>query len=350
MHGKKSDDLELIRGMPKAELHIHIEGAYRWGTIRELHPRGSSFPSSPPWLASHNPFPDFNDFRAVFMDFVKPSTGTRAAIIRHTFEVIEDLDRQRVRYAELNTGPVFHTALGLQVPEVLDALGEAKRAADAAFRIRTVFVMGLNRHDPVEKAGAAFREAVSAAGPAGSGLLSGFDIQGDERLPLPAEFNAMVEEARSLGMRVKGHAGELAGPESVRSMVFDLGVRHVSHGVRAAEDPALMRSLAESGVFLHVCPTSNVMLHAAPSYEAHQLRVLYEAGVKVTINSDDPLLFGSSITDEYIHARTRMGFSMADLRRMAAWAFEASLLPEDEKAGFIGELRGAGTGSPGSGV
>jgi adenosine deaminase len=209
---------------------------------------------------------------------------------------------------------------------VLDELaGEAARQGIGA----GLMVTALRHRDPAE----AVRLAHLAGRYAGRGVVS-FGLAADESLFGPAPFAEAFAVAARAGLVCAPHAGELAGPESVRGALDTLGARRICHGVRAVEDPALVERLAEERVVLDVCPTSNVLLAVTRSLEEHPLAGLLDAGVRCTLNGDDPLLFGSGLLDEFEIARARLGL---DDRRLAALA-RTSI----EAAGAPAELVGAG--------
>ena len=199
-------------------------------------------------------------------------------------------------------------------------------------------MLGLNRGFPPSEEVTRAREAIELAGPRGWGLVAGIDLQGDDRLGIDPEFVEFYGEAKRLGLRLKVHAGEMTRPEVVREAVEKLQAGHLSHGVRAVEDPALLRELSARGVWFHVCPTSNVLLGVARDYATHPIRRLLDAGCNVTLNSDDPLLFGVTITDEYLRAADKVGLSTRAIERLALNGFRASLLPQSERAKLSDEI------------
>ncbi len=324
-------DEHRLRNAPKAELHLHLEGALRWSTVRTFHPDGARLPETPPWLADPSGFRSFDDFRDVFLKVLRPATGTLESIERHVHDMLADLAAQGIAYVEPITGPRFHMGRGLALKDVLDAIDRGRRSAEDRTGIRARFLFGLNRHYAPDAETESFLDALAIAGPAGSGLLAGVDLQGDDRLPGHPAYARAFAAARERGLRVRVHAGEFGGPASVRYAVDDLGAGHLSHGIGAAEDPGLVRELADRGVFLHVCPTSNVRLGAVSSYAEHPLRRLLEAGCRVTLGTDDPLLFGASLVDEYRRALTDLGLSWTELARVAHAGFDAALLPEADR-------------------
>lgn len=331
-----SDLADRIRRMPKAELHIHFEGAFRWSTVCELNPLARSLPDPPPW--AHRPYASFDDFSAIFRNFLIPATGTEERVERHMFEVLEDLARQNVRYAEPILSVSSHMKQELSVAQVLGAVRRGVERAERAYPIRCRLIMGMVRNFPPSEEVARVREGLELAGPQGWGLVAGLDLMGDDRLGLDPEFIGLYREAKHMGLRLKVHAGEMAGPQAVREAVERLGANHLSHGVRAVEDPSLLRELSARDIWFHTCPTSNVMLHVASGFSDHPIKRLIEAGCNVTLNSDDPVPFGVTITDEYLCAATNMGFSADQIKRLALNGFRASLLPQTERTKFDREI------------
>jgi adenosine deaminase len=325
-----------LRRLPKAELHLHFEGAFRWSTIRELHPRGTELPERTPWLERARPFADFQDFSQVFRDYIKPATGTPEAIERHAFEMATDLAKQNVRYVEVLLTPRFHTMLGLTTEQVWCAAVAGCKRATARFDIDVRLFLGLSRDQPPAQALQTLEEVAAFALP--RGWISGIDLQSDERRGENRAFVDLYRRATALDLKLRAHAGEICGAQNVRDAVFLCGVQDISHGVRAIEDAALLRELARTGVFLHVCPTSNVLLEVARGYAAHPLRTLCDAGVRCTVNSDDPLPFGTDITGEYRVLLREMGFSLREVGEFVKNAFAASLLDPAKRAALCTEV------------
>jgi len=339
MPSRPLDDPHLegcLARLPKAERHLHFEGAFRWRTIQELHPRGQEFPERQPWLAQERPFADFQDFTQVVHDYIWPVTGTPETVERHAFEMIEDLAHQNVRYAEVIVASHVHTLLGLSEEEVWQAVVQGRDRAMAQHQIDVRLFLGLARRQPPEQALTRLEQVARFA--LERHWLAGIDLGGDERLCDNRAYVSVYRRAADLGLKLRAHAGEICGAFNVRDAVFLCGVTDISHGVRAVEDPGLVRDLAAAGVFLHVCPTSNVLLEVARGYDTHPLHTLWEAGVRCTVNSDDPLPFGTDITGEYRVLMREMGFTLRDVGEFAKTAFNASLLDASVKAELCAEV------------
>lgn len=327
---------ERIRDMPKAELHLHVEGAFRWSTVREFVPEARALGERPPWM--DRPFTSFDDFRAIFRQYLLPATGTEERIARHLFEVLEDLALQNVRYAEPIFYPPLHIAQGLPVAEVLAAARQGVQRAQRDYPIVCRLILGLNRGPSSQEEATRAREIIELAGPGGWDLVAGLDVMSDDRLGIDPPFVDLYRDARRIGLRLKVHAGEMGGPEVVRDALEKLDATHLSHGVRTAEDPTLLRELAERRIWFHTCPTSNVRLGVAPDYALHPVKRLLDAGCNVTLNSDDPLLFGRSVTEEYLCAASEIGLTPEQIRRLAVNGFRASLLTEAERLRLESEI------------
>lgn len=273
---------EILLGMPKAEMHLHFEGAVRWSTIRELHPDGAGLPATAPWLGLR--------------------TLSEAVVWK---AIVRGCERAMTQYP-IDVRPI----------------------------------LGLARHHAPAKALATLDAVADCA--LAPGWLAGIDLRGDERLGTATAFVEVFRRAAALGLKLRAHAGEMCGAASVREAISACGVRQVSHGVRAIEDPALVRELVRQDVVLHVCPTSNVVLGYTESYGTHALRGLLDAGARCTVDSDDPLLFGTDIQNEYRVLVREMGFTPAEVGELAKNAFHASLLDGARVDAFCREIERAG--------
>lgn len=335
-----SDDLRSwLRALPKAELHLHLGGALRWSTIRELHPRGAELPASPPWLPAPAGGLSWETFVACFRDLIVPATGWPEAIERHCYEVMIDLAAQGVCYAEPISGTRFHAGGGLSPEAIWEAQARGFGRARQETGIEVRVILGVFREPGRQTTVEELERELALAGPQGLGLIAGIDLQGDERLGDPGQLAAVFDCAARHGLRCKAHAGELGGPQRVREALA-LGADHLSHGTRAVEDPALLERLVGEGIWLHQCPTSNILLpvEGVPDAASHPLPALLEAGCRVTLNSDDPLLFGASLLDEYELVHHQMGLSRRQLAELARASLEASLLPDAQRAAKLAEL------------
>jgi adenosine deaminase len=315
--------VEFIRALPKAELHLHLEGAVPWAMARAQAP---TLPERPPWYADGLQFDDFLQFRGAVRDCMSclidvPAYGAAAGAI------FRGLLAQNVRYAEISFDVARALEQKLEVHDVVAAI----KGAEPPGLITRVFA-GLSQHKPERTPPAVVEAVLSAPG------LDGLSLHGDETAQQTPVFVEAFAEARRRGLQTKAHAGELMGPASVATALDLLGVTRIEHGVRAAEDDALVDRLAAEGVTLDVCPWSNVRLKVVKSLAAHPIRRLHERGVRLTINTDDPTVFGRTLSEELTSLVEDLGFALADLARFQANAFAVAAMPAATRAALHAEL------------
>ncbi len=254
-------------------------------------------------------------FQTVNQVLLKPADFERI-----TRELVEDLAVQGVVYAEIRYSPMHPMQRGVSFDEVTAAVVAGVREGMAETGIPIALICGLTRQWDF------CLETARLAGEwAGRGVHA-IDIGGDEA-GFPAEgFVEVYDVARRAGLGVTAHAGEASGPESVWAAVKQLGVKRIGHGIRSIEDPELVAYLRDEGVTLEVCPTSNVKTGVVPDYDHHPLRKLFEAGVRVTLSSDDPAMFRAYVAHEYEVAADRFGFSEAELGQLTQNSIDAGFL------------------------
>jgi adenosine deaminase len=302
-----------LAALPKGHLHLHMEAAMRPATLAEL-------------AAEHGvPVPEigaFGDFSA-FEATYEAATGVlrREADMRRLLrELVEDARADGAWYVEPALYAPAHRERFGSDEEVVELVIDGLRAAGAELDVGVgLMIAGDRMTDPAE----CEEQARIAARHAGEGVVS-FGLASDERGHPPEPFAEAFRIARAAGLISAPHAGELAGPESVEGALEALGADRVQHGVRAIESPDLVRKLADRGTCLDVCPTSNAALGVYPHIADHPLPDLLAAGVRCSLNADDPLLFGCGLLDEYELCRAEMGIGDAELAAVAAASFEAS--------------------------
>ena len=306
-------DLHLL---PKAEVHIHLEGSVRPATLEEFASReGVSIPKV---------FHDLNSFVEVYGAATQVMTrpGDYARLVN---EYCDDAIRAGVRYAELEIAPAVTRGVQHRIAEAAE---EASKQRDLTVRL----VLGLGRTVPVEIGFAALEVIKDLPGFVAVGL-------GGPEEGFPAEpFAEVFAEARRRGWRSAPHAGENAGPASVREVLDALGAERIQHGVRSIEDPALVAELAERGIGLAVCPTSNLRLGVVPSLDEHPLRRLWDAGVAVSVNTDDPGFFDCDLVGEYAIAGRLLALDRAGYGRLARNAVDSSFAPDALKEELRSEI------------
>jgi adenosine deaminase len=305
--------------VPKAELHVHLEGTAPPDLIRRLAERnGLPVPEGVFAAPDRFAYTDFLDFLGTY--------DKAASVIRSgddyqdiTYEYLESCAADGAIYVELTASPDHARLVGLDDEEHLDGIGRGIDDARASSGIEGRILISCVRNFGVEPALRVARYAAERPHP----YVVGFSMAGDEENYPPGAYAEAFRIAADAGLGCSVHAGEWAGPESVRE-ALELPVSRIAHGVRSIEEPALVDELCERGTVLEVCPTSNVVLGIYPSYEEHPLPRLMEAGVRVTLGSDDPPYFGASIGGEYAVCRDRLGFDDDTLRGITRTAIEAA--------------------------
>jgi len=319
---------EFVRGLPKAELHVHIEGtlepelAFRlarkhgivlpYATVDDLR-RAYQFPNLQSFLdvyyAGADVLRDQDDFHALTQAYLRKAQN------------------QGVVHVEIFFDPQTHTARGVELSTVLlglrRALKEAEREFGLTSRLILCFLRHLNAADAMRTLEDAlpYKEFITAVG-----------LDSSEAGHPPSKFAAVFDRARREGLLAVAHAGEEGPPAYIYEALDILQVQRIDHGVRCEEDPALVRRLAHERMPLTVCPLSNVRLNVFAAIEAHNLKRLLDRGLCVTVNSDDPAYFGGYVLENYLAVQRGLGLSYADLALLAHNSFEASFLgPVDKR-------------------
>jgi len=308
----------------KAELHVHVEGAASPDLVRRIAARNKlSVPDGVIGDDDRFVWKDFLDFLSTY-DAATSVIRTGEDYRDIVYEYLVKCAAEGAIYVELTASADHAADVGLSDEEHLAALAQGIDDARDETGIEGRIVMSCVRHFGPEKAREVARRTVEGPHP----YVTGFGMGGDEAGFPPEDFADAFAIAREAGLGLTVHAGEWAGPESVRGGLA-LGVSRIGHGVRASEDPELVRELADRGTVLEVCPTSNVALGLYPSYEEHPLPALRAAGVQVTLGSDDPPYWDASIGGEYAVAAERMGFDDQALREVTKTALAAAFVEDD---------------------
>jgi adenosine deaminase len=307
-----------LLALPKAHLHIHLEGAMRPSTLEEFAKEAGEV--APP-VRGFTSFPNFVEMYDGAVAFVR----TRDHLARVIREVVQDAAASGAVWIEAQANPMFYVPQFGTPQEVTEFMLETGQAEAARLGIGFGMMMvGIRNLPPVESE----KLAVLASEYVGRGVVS-FGLAADEALWPPAPFEKAFAIAREAGLKSTPHAGELLGPESIIDALDKLGAERIQHGVRAVEDPELVKRLADEQIVLDVCPTSNVALWVVPEIGQHPLPALLEAGVRCSINGDDPLLFGPGLLEEYETARTALKLSDEQLADVAKASLEGSAAPRD---------------------
>ena len=325
---------QLIRTIPKAELHLHIEGTLEPELMFEIARRNGIALGykSVEELRSAYEFTDLQSFLDIYYE--------GASVLRHerdfydmTMAYLRRAAADNVRHAEIFFDPQTHTAREVEFETVINGIWRALEDGRSEFDISSKLIMCFLRHLSAESAMETLEEAL----PFKDRIVAvGLD-SGEVGNP-PSKFAHVFTRARAEGLLAVAHAGEEGPPSYIREALDLLGARRIDHGVRCVEDPALVEFLAAQQIPLTVCPLSNVKLRVFEEMEEHTLKTLLERGVKVTINSDDPAYFGGYIADNYVAAQRALDLSEDEIRQIARNSFEASFLESSEKNRYIAEL------------
>lgn len=323
-----------VANLPKLELHLHLEGAAPPAFIRGLASEQGTDLSGIFDASGSYAYDGFVDFLRVY-EVATSVLKTPEHYRRLTTAVLEELAGHGVIYAETFLSPDFCGGGDLGAwREYLQAIEEAAHVAEAAGGPKLRGIVTCVRHFGPDKAKPA---AVCAAETAGD-FITGFGMGGDEGQGKQRDFLWAFDCAREAGLRLTTHAGEFGGPESVRDAVNDLGVERIGHGVRAIEDPALVETLAEKEIVLEVCPGSNIALGLYPDWQAHPIERLREAGVKVTVSTDDPPFFHTTMSREYDRLADAFGWDEAAFAALNRTAAEAAFCDAETRAALIKTL------------
>jgi adenosine deaminase/aminodeoxyfutalosine deaminase len=297
---------DFLRDVPKAELHLHLEGSVEPETLYELDPSTS--------MEEYRALYHYADFDAFLQAFACVGKRLRTpedyALI--TRRLLERLEAQNVRYAEIIVAAGVVLWKGQDFAPIFDAIRHA--AAESPVQVR--WILDAVRQFGVE---AAMQVAALAAGRVNQGVVA-LGIGGSEERGPASWFKDVFGFARNAGLHLTAHAGESMGPESIWDALA-LGAERIGHGIAAVRDPALMRHLRERDIPLEICITSNLVTGVVQRIEDHPVRRLFDAGVPIVLNSDDPAMFRCSLAGEYRLAAEQFGFTEAELRRLAENGF-----------------------------
>ena len=326
---------ELLHRLPKTDLHVHLDGSVRPETLIELAAeRGVTLPSTDPAaLAEHmhvREARDLVDYLSRF-DITLSVMQDADALERIAFELAEDAAAENVRYMEVRFSPALNIRDGLSLGDAVEAPLRGLRRAEEKYDIRTgIIICGIRNMSP----GTSMDLAELTVAFKHRGVVA-FDLAG-------AEYNNPAKMHREAFYRVGNanvaatiHAGEAYGPESIHQALHWCNANRIGHGTRLFEDPDLMQYVNDFRVPLEICLTSNVQTRATSSFEEHPLRLYFDQGLVVTLNTDNRLMSATTVTEEYWRAHRYLGFTWDELCRVALYGFESAFLPFQEKQALV---------------
>lgn len=324
----------FIRGLPKAELHVHIEGTLEPEMMVEM-ARRNGVPVRFGSVAEVRAAYQFTDLQS-FLDIYYEGAGvlrTEQDFFDLTYAYLERAAGDRVRRAEIFFDPQTHTERGLAYGTVISGIHRALESGRDEFGISSGLIMCFLRHLSEESAHETLEQALPFRD-----LLLGVGLDSSEIGNPPEKFEAVFARARRAGLLVVAHAGEEGPPQYVWGALDVLHARRIDHGVRSEDDPDLMQRLSDDRIPLTVCPLSNIKLRVFPSMAHHNLKRMLDRGLVVTINSDDPAYFGGYVVDNYLAVTKALGLERADVVKLATNSFNAAFLRVEDRRAFLDEL------------
>ncbi|TCD48678.1 adenosine deaminase [Chlorobium sp. N1] len=327
---------DFIRGLPKAELHLHLEGTLEPDMMLELAARNSMQAPFPDVEAAEKAY-RFTDLQS-FLDIYYRSTAvlvTEEDFRQLTLAYLQKAAAQNVRHAELFFDPQAHTARGVAFETVLRGIERAAEEAHRTLSVSTRLIMCVLRHLTEREGMRMLEEAVRW-----KRWITGIGLDSSERGNPPSKFRNLFRKAREEGFLLTAHAGEEGSAENVREALELLHLDRIDHGVHCMDDPQLVRELVRRAVPLTVCPLSNVKLGVFRSMQEHNLKAMLESGLMVTLNSDDPAYFGGYVNENFTAAAEALGLDFRQIATLAENSFRASSLNPVQKQLHLDELAG----------
>lgn len=324
-------------GLPKAELHVHIEGTFEPEQILTFAERNGvnlKYPSVEALRAAYN-FSNLQSFLDVYYAAMA-ALRTERDFEELTLAYLKRAQSQNVKHAEIFFDPQAHMQRGIPFDVVIDGLWSAVKNSERDFGISTKLIMCFLRDEPARSAA----ETLELALPYQERII-GVGLDSAELGNPPSKFITVFEQARAHGFLAVAHAGEEGPPAYVWSALDDLKVSRVDHGVRSMEDASLVERLRRTRMPLTVCPLSNVRLRVVPTLADHPLKAMLHAGLLATVNSDDPAYFGGYIGDNYMQTSAALHLTNADLIQLARNSFEASFIDDVSKRLYLAQIDAA---------
>ena len=326
------DVVDWLRRLPKAELHLHLEGTIKPETLVELSRRHDVEPLT---LEGARALYQYENFLGFLMSFKAVTERLRGPEDYEliTYNMVRELASQGVVHAEvyISFGIIYYWKKA-EVEPYVEAIERGRIRGEKEFGTTVLWIIDAVRHFGVEEAARVFRKAAELRAEYPS--IVGIGIGGDEAQGGADLFRELYAEAKAAGLRLTAHAGESVGPESIWSAI-NIGAERVGHALSAQNDSELMDVLSQKQIPLEINVTSNVRTGCCKGLDEHPVKLYFESGLMVTINSDDPPMFGSDLLGEYVLVQERFEFSLEQMRELAANSVEASFLPPERKLALL---------------
>jgi len=316
---------DFIQALPKTETHLHVEGALPYELLTSWKPE--EYPPDPAFRREDYRYATFPDFEGILLAHALPWFTNAQRYYEAAKAIFAKHVAQNVRYVETSFHLPVTKFINVPGPEIIAAI---RAAVPDGLEVR-IFA-GMLRSDIVGDLRATIDQLHTWDS------LAGVDLHGFEEMPTEPGTAKVWARLRAAGKVTKCHAGEFGGPERVREAIEELGVRRIQHGVRATEDPAVVRLAAERGVTFDVCPISNVRLKVVPAMKDHPIRRLMRAGVRCTVSTDDPLNFANTVNDEYAALASELEFTRAELAEVASNGWAVADVPVTVKQKYLADI------------
>jgi adenosine deaminase/aminodeoxyfutalosine deaminase len=326
------DVVEWLRGLPKAELHLHLEGTIKPETLVEL---SKLHDAEPLTLEGARALYQYENFLGFLMSFKAVTERLKGPDDYEliTYNMIKELASQGVVHAEVYISfGIIYFWKKTEVEPYVEAIERGRIRAEKEFGTTVLWIIDAVRHFGLDEAARVFRKAAELRAQYPS--IIGIGIGGDEAGGPADQFRELYAEAKAAGLRLTAHAGESCGPESVWSAI-NIGAERIGHALTAQRDAELLDVLTVKQIPLELNVTSNIKTGCCKGLEEHPVKLYFESGLMVTINSDDPPMFGSNLLEEYALVQERFEFSLEQMRELAANAVEASFLPPERKLALL---------------
>lgn len=331
---------ELLRQLPKTDLHVHLDGSLRPATMIEL---AREYEVLLPYTNADQlegymhvtDARDLVDYLARF-DITVSLMQTAESLDRIAYELIEDCAAENLRYIEVRFAPWLNTKGGLTEEQVLEAVLHGLRRGEKDFGTRSAVIVCSLRHRPPNES---LRSAQAAVAFKDRGVVA-YDLAGPESGHPPGEHQLAFDYAATNNLGITIHAGEAYGPASIREAIHRCHARRIGHGTRLHEDDDLMAFVNDFRIPIEICLTSNVQTRVTPEFDNHPVRLYYDQGLVVTLCTDNRLMSSTTVTEEYWRAHQHLGFDLQELAEIALMGFESAFLPHDEKVALLESVSG----------
>ena len=328
--------LELFQQLPKTDLHVHLDGSLRLETIVELaREEHAELPSTNPAelgraMRLGENCGSLGEYLKAF-DVTLRVMQSESALYRIAYELGEDAARENVRYMEVRYAPMLHTQRGLKLTKVIEAVLTGLKAAQEKYGIESnIIICGIRNVSPASS----LEMAELAVAYKGRGVV-GFDLAGAEYDHPAKHHRAAFQLVRDNNINVTIHAGEAYGPESIAQAIHVCGAHRIGHGCRLRENGDLLHYVTDHRIPLECCPSSNVQTGAVTDLESHPLKLYFDLGVRITVNTDNRLVTSTSASKELWLCHTRMGMQLSDIKSVIMSGFKSSFLPFHERQAYL---------------